>query len=218
MSLLGINGYGTYQFSSLTSSSSDSASTSDSTSAKDSSTSSRLSYYSSQNSSDTPTTSASTLARLKAILESVPKDANGRVTYSTIEDYKDSLESKFRSTVTTGLLALGVSEDAEFSLKTDPTTGEMTVYTQDEDKATIKAYFDANPDLESQFEKVQALNAVLEQAETKVSSAQLRKDIQLEFSSYWTSNASDITSSMSSSIYQYSSGNFSNLTGLNTFV
>ncbi|WP_027186584.1 hypothetical protein [Desulfovibrio inopinatus] len=214
MSLLGINGYGNYQFTGLTTGENNTDGSNQQRHSVSQSSPHNNQGYASAN----QTTGLSALSRLKNVLNSVPPDDDGRVTHSSIKEYKESLEVAFRGTVTEGLLSLGVSEDVEFSLKTDPSTGKMSVYTQDEDKEVIEAYFAANPELASQFEKIQVLAATLNQTETKVSRPLLRQDLQLQFSSYWTENASDLSASVESSIYQYNSGIFSSLRGLNTFV
>lgn len=163
--------------------------------------------------------SQSALTRMQTILARIPKDENGRLTFTDAKQYKEMLEKDFRGTVAEGLRKLGVDEDVEFTLKLDPATGEMKVNCATEDKEKIEAFFEANPKLVKQFEEIHTLESATSYVGRKVSTPQLRREIQLQAASFWNNqNSDDIFSSMSSVFYKYQASSFASMTGLNTFV
>jgi hypothetical protein len=212
MSLQGISTYGGYRFNSLNTKESETESS------KESASNALREMTGQSSGSGSTSASMSALSRMQTILSRIPKDDDGRLTFSDAKQYKKLMETDFRDKVSKGLRKLGVDENVEFTLKIDPATGSMKVNSSHPDKEKIEAFFEANPDLVSQFEEIQVLEGATKYTERKVPVSQIRREIQLQSASFWNSDETDLYASMSSVFYKYGGGNFSSMGGLNTFV
>ncbi len=219
MSLQGISAYGGFSFNNLKKTSSEAEDTQENQkSALTTLARNSLSSASGLSTNESSTSYQSAMSRMQTIINRIPKDENGKLTFSDAKKYKAAMEADFRDKVSTGLRKLGVDENAEFTLKMDASTGDMKVYSSHPDKEKIEAFFKANPSLVQQFEEINTLEGVTRFTERKISVPELRREIQLQSASFWMQDSEDMFSSMSSVFYKYQNSGFSSMSGLSTFV
>lgn len=139
---------------------------------------------------------------------------NDKVTFSTILAYKDKLQNEFDTKVKDGLKKAGIDENAKFQLVSKE-EGGINVITDHADKAKIEKFFEDNPELVKEFNKIQALNNVEEsRKQQQLDVNAIRQRIQIESMTAWFAG----TGSGVNSIMNFSGGGASFATGINTLV
>ena len=138
-----------------------------------------------------------------------------RVTFSTIISYRDQLQTEFDTKVKEGLKKVGLDENAKFQLVSGE-EGGIKVIADSPEKEKIEKFFEDNPDLVKQFEKIQALNNVEEsRKQQKIDVNAVRQRVQIESMMAWYSGSGG---GGISSIMDFSGGQTSFLSGINKHV
>ncbi len=132
-----------------------------------------------------------------------------RITFETVEAYRQSMEKQFSDNLRAALKEKGVDEKIEFKLVADA-NGDIQVVSNHKDKAMVEQYLKDNPKVVEQFQHIQALSNVQRTAENTVafasgaSVAQIKRQLQAQaVESYFT--MMDGTTSMASQIASFNS-------------
>lgn len=117
--------------------------------------------------------------------------ANDKVTFQTLLNYRDQLQEQFTSKVRKDLLAAGVDKDVNFRLVSGSDGTGIQVIADSPDKEKIEKYFQDNPDMVKEFEKIQALNKIEETRKSqKLDVKTIKSRLQMESMSAWFSDTS----------------------------
>lgn len=147
---------------------------------------------SSSSSSDT-SFGADIREKVAALLEDIPRNSNGTLTFDAVIQYRDEKLADFEAKAKADLQKLGVDTDRDMAFAYDAATDTLTVDSSHPDKKIIDQYFTEQDDLRHQFAQVVALNKMTGAAESKLSPTQMKAQLQVQAMSWWAeANTDDI--------------------------
>ena len=130
-------------------------------------------------------------AAVKAAMDDLGLDANDKVTFQTLRDYRDQLQDRFTSKLRQELLEAGVDKDVSFRLVSGSDGTGVQVVTDSPDKEKIEQYFKYNPEMVEEFEKIQALNKMEETRKSqRLDVKSIKSRLQMESMTAWFSDTS----------------------------
>lgn len=130
-------------------------------------------------------------AAVSAAMNDLGLGATDKVTFQTLLDYRDQLQEQFTNKVKKGLLEAGVDKDANFRLVSGSDGTGIRVITDSPDKEKIEKYFEDNPEMVEEFEKIQALNKMEETRKSqKIDVKTIKSRLQMESMTAWFSDTS----------------------------
>lgn len=124
-------------------------------------------------------------AQIEALLADVPRDANGKLTFQAVADYRDEKREAFEAQVKAELEILGVDTDIDMTFSYDSATDVLTVDSGHPDKKLIDRYFAASDELRADFAEIVALTKLSGSAESKLSPTDLRASLQARSVAIW---------------------------------
>lgn len=149
---------------------------------------------------------------VSATMDGMGLGPTDKVSFSTIIAYKNELQEDFDTKVKEGLKKTGLNENLKFQLVSGE-EGGIKVVADSPDKEKIEKFFEDNPKLVKQFEKIQALNNIEESRKQQgIDVSAIQQRIQVESMAAWYSNSG---AGGVSSIMDFSGGQTSFLSGIN---
>ncbi len=136
--------------------------------------------------------------------------SSDRITFETIETYRQTMEKQFSDNLREALRKKGVDPAIEFKLVADA-NGDVKVISDHKDKASVEQYLKDNPRMVEQFQHIQALSNVQRTAENSVahstgsSVAQIKKQLQAQAVSEYFTMLEDSGASFASQIADFNS-------------
>ncbi|MCR5561805.1 MAG: hypothetical protein K6F46_00315 [Desulfovibrio sp.] len=172
---------------------------------------------SSESTGDTLTRKLSSLVELvRYAMDDMGLDADSRVTFSHLTEYRAKVEDDFNALLKSSLEAAGVDPSAKFTLQVND-EGGVTVQGADADTVkAVQAVFDGNEDLVKAYKKMEAFSGLDKAREAmQISPTESRRRIQMESLAVWWDNSGDSASSWFST---YADGSLSRMSGINLSV
>ncbi len=138
----------------------------------------------------------------QSTFEGLGLNDNQSVSFGQILEYKDEIQDNFSSKVADELEKLGVPKDAKYTIATDYETGDIVVSSDSEYKEKIQNYFNNNPEIVEEFQKIQYLSNLERTSSTAgIAEAQAvtKQQLQSMAASFYSNPSSSIMSSYGSS-------------------
>ncbi len=154
--------------------------------------------------------STRTQKALSEAIANIRSQSKERITFETIESYRQTMEAQFSDNLRAALKEKGVDPNIEFKLVADA-DGKVSVVSDHKDKAMVEKYLADNPKVTEQFLHIQALSNVQRTAENSLATAtgssvaQIRKQLQAQAVEAYFSVMEDTDSSFASQIANFSS-------------
>lgn len=131
--------------------------------------------------------------KVAALLEDIPRNSNGTLTFEAVITYRDAKLADFEAKTKADLDALGVDTERDMAFSFDAATDTLVVDGSHPDKHIIDQYFTEQDDLRHQFAQVLALNKMTGAAESNLSPTEMRASLQVQSMAWWTeANAGNI--------------------------